>query len=308
MELKNKVTIIGAGFVGSTSAYSLIASGGVQEIALIDINKSLVRAEVMDLQHSVPFWGYSNVKVGSYNDIKDSKIVVIAAGAAQKDSTQDRLELASKNVSLIKKILPEIFKKNQNAIVVIVSNPVDVLTYFAVKMFPKKKKQIFGSGTVLDSARFRFLLSQKLSVNPSSIHAYIVGEHGESELALWSTATIGNSKLDSFGNLTEKEKNKIFEQAKNAAYTIIEGKKATYYAIGAGVAQIAKAILFDQKTVLPVSHFIENKYGIDNVCISMPAIVGKKGIIESLPVGLNSAELKLLAASAKKLKKINSSL
>src|SRR3989338_4578012 len=191
MESKNKVTIIGAGMVGSTAAYSLIASDVTEEIALVDINKKFLKSQVMDLQHSVPIWGYTNVKVGDYSDIKDSKVVVFCAGASQKTSFQNRLELVKINSKILKDALPKIFKANPKVILVIVTNPVDILTHLAIKMFPKYKKQIIGSGTILDSARFRFLIVQELKVNPESVHAYIVGEHGDSEVPLWSTADVG---------------------------------------------------------------------------------------------------------------------
>lgn len=301
MPTKNKITIIGAGMVGSTTAFSLLAANIAEEIAIIDINKKLVDSQVMDLQHSVPFWGYAKVHTGSYNDIKDSRIVIITCGSAQK-SGETRLDLVKKNSVIIKEIIPQVFKNNPRAIVIMVTNPVDILTHISIKMFPDKKNQIIGSGTILDSARFRFLLGQKLDVDPKSIHAYIVGEHGDSEVPLWSTASIGNAPIDKFKKLTTKEKDKIFKSAKNAAYAIIAGKQSTYYAIAAGVAQLSKAILFDQKTVLPVSHLIEGEYGIRNICLSLPVVVGRKGIVNKLPLNISPLEKKKLQASAGQLK------
>ncbi|MCR4280099.1 MAG: L-lactate dehydrogenase [Candidatus Komeilibacteria bacterium] len=302
MPLKNKVTIIGAGNVGSTTAYSLIASDITEEIALIDLNDAMVKAQVMDLQHSVPFWGYTNVKVGTYKDIKDSKVVIITCGAKQQPG-ETRLDLVKKNATIIKDIVPKVFAQNKNAILVMVTNPVDVLTYLAVKMFPKKKNQIFGSGTILDSARFRLLLGQKLNINPRSIHAYIVGEHGDSELPLWSSATIGNASLKNF-RIPEKDKKIIFEQAKNAAYAIIEGKQSTYFAIAAGLEDIVKAVMYNQNTVLPLSHLIEGQFGIKNVALSLPVVVGADGICQSLDYDISAAEKKQLQASAKQLQKV----
>jgi L-lactate dehydrogenase len=181
----------------------------------------------------VPFWGYTKVKAGTYADLKDSRIVVVTCGSAQKVG-ETRLDLLKKNASIIKELMPEIFRRNPDIIVIMVTNPVDILTNIAIKLFPGKKRQIFGSGTILDSARFRFLLGEKVSVNPNSLHAYIVGEHGDSEVPLWSTAMVGNTSLDRFYKLSAKEKTAIFEAAKNAAYAIIEGKQSTYYAIAAG--------------------------------------------------------------------------
>ncbi len=303
MNIKNKVTIIGAGMVGSTAAYSLINDDSTQEIALIDLNQKLVKSQVMDLQHSVPFGSYTKVKVGSYSDIKDSKVVVITAGAGQKPG-ESRLDLLKKNSAIIKEIAAPIFKHNPKVIVVVVSNPVDILTYQIIKMFPAKKNQIIGSGTILDSARFRLLIGEKLAVNPTSVHAYIVGEHGDSELPLWSTAAIGNTLIDQFQKLTDGEKKRIFDAAKNAAYAIIAGKQATYYAIASGITQIVRTIMFDQRTVLPVSHLLEGEYGIKNICLSLPTIVGAKGIIRKVNPAISAKEKKELQKSAAKLKQV----
>jgi L-lactate dehydrogenase len=303
--MKNKVTIIGAGQVGSTLAYSLISQDIAEEIALIDINEQLVNAQVMDLQHAVPFFGSTQVKVGSSDDYVDSKIVAICCGAAQKPG-QSRLELLQKNSSIIRKIIPEIFNKNEKTIVIMITNPVDILTYLAISLFPDKKNQIMGTGTILDSARFRHLIGEKLNINRRSIHAYIIGEHGDSELPLWSTAAIGNMNLNTCQKLNKSDKEEIFKKAKNAAYTIIEGKKSTSYAIGGGGAHLIKSILYDKKTVLPVSHFIENQYNIQDVCLSTPVVIGRDGIINQLCLNLNDLEIEQLQISAKILKeKIN---
>jgi len=297
-----KVTIIGAGMVGATSAYSMVAAKSVDEIAIIDVNKKIVVSQVMDLQHSVPSWGYSKVKVGTYNDVKNSDVVVVTCGAAQKPG-ETRLDLIAKNSLIIKDIMPKIFKANPKVTVVMVTNPVDILTYQAIKMFPSKKKQILGTGTILDSARLRFLLGEKLHINPSSIHAYIVGEHGDSELPLWSAVSIGNAGIEKFG-LKENDKKELFENARNAAYAIIEGKQATYYAIAAGVEKLVFTILGDKRTVMPVSHFIEGQYGIKDVCLSLPAVVGKGGVIQTVDLDISVEEKRLLNSSAKTLKKM----
>jgi L-lactate dehydrogenase len=287
--LKNKVTIIGAGMVGSTTAYGLIASDITEEIAILDLNKKLVKAQVMDLQHSIPFWGYTEIKEGSYKDIKDSKVVIITCGAAQKEG-ETRIDLLSKNARIIKEIMPKIFKENPNVVVIMVTNPVDILTNIAIKMFPKKKNQIFGSGTILDTARFRFLLGEKMDVNPKSVHAYIAGEHGDSELALWSTATVGNTPLDKFQKISQKDKDKIFTQAKNAAYAIISGKQSTYYAIAAGLVKLTKAVFYDKKTVYTVSHPLGGRFGIKDVSLSLPAVIGAKGVIREVDIQLSALE------------------
>lgn len=304
---KNKVTIIGAGMVGSTTAFSLLSANTIEEIAIIDVNQKLAESQVMDLQHSVPFFGYTKIHAGSYNDIKDSRIVIITCGASQKPG-ETRIDLIKKNSTIISEIMPQVFKQNPEVIVVMVTNPVDILTYISIKMFPNKKNQIIGSGTILDSARFRFLLGRHLDVDPKSIHAYIVGEHGDSEVPLWSTASIGNAPIDKFKKLSNTEKEKIFLSAKNAAYAIIEGKQSTYYAIAAGVTQLVKTILFDQKTVLSVSHLIEGEYGIKDVCLSLPVVIGRNGIVSKMPLTISSAEKKKLQSSANQLKKAYKSI
>lgn len=297
---KNKITIIGAGMVGSTTAFGLIASDLADCLALIDKNPKLAASQVMDLEQSVPFWGYTDVKVGSDKDLKDSKIVIITCGAAQQ-AGETRLDLLKKNKAIIQDWLPRIFKQNPDIIVIMVTNPVDILTNIAVKMFPKKKRQIFGSGTILDTARFRLLLGEKMQVNPKSVHAYIVGEHGDSEVPLWSTATVGNTPLDRFQKLSAQEKKSIFHQAKNAAYAIIEGKQATYYAIAAGLVKLCKAVLHDKKTVYAVSHPLEGQFGIKGISLSLPAVIGARGLIKKIPVDMSGSEIKLLRQSAKKL-------
>lgn len=304
---KDKVSIIGAGMVGSTTAFGLIASDITEEIALIDIDKKLAAAQAMDLQHSMPFWGYTNIKAGNYDDLIDSPIVIITCGAAQKPG-ETRLDLLKKNTAIIKDIMPRIFKANPDIIVIMVTNPVDILTNIAIKMYPKKKNQIFGSGTILDTARFRYLLGEKMDVNPKSVHAFIVGEHGDSELPLWSSATIGSTPLDRFYKLNEKQKKQIFEGAKNAAYAIIEGKQATYYAIAAGLVQLVKAILLNKRTVFTVSHLLEGELGIKGVCLSLPRVIGENGIERKIDIVMNKIEKELFRKSASKLKQAENGL
>lgn len=297
----DKITVIGAGMVGATSAYSIIAKDIAQEVAIIDVNEDLAKAQAMDLQHSVPFFGSTQVKVGTYEDFRDSRVVVFCAGAAQKEG-QTRLDLIKNNSKIVQAIVPEIFSRNPDAILIMVTNPVDALTYLAIKMFPEKKRQILGTGTILDSARFRHLLGEKLRINPRSIHAYIVGEHGDSELPFWSTAMTGSMSINECRVLSQSEKDEIFDQAKNAAYAIIKGKQATYYAIGAGVAHLCSAIINDKRVILPVSHLMEGEFGISDVCLSIPAVVGKEGIAGHMCVVFSDSELSLLQQSAEALK------
>ncbi len=300
--MQNKVTIIGAGMVGSTLAYSLIIQDIAEEIVLIDVDTKLAQAQAMDLQHAAPFTRHTSVKAGSYKDCEDSSVVVVTCGSAQKPG-ETRLDLITKNTKIIREVVPKIFKANPKAIVLMVTNPVDVLTYIAISMFPQKKKQIIGSGTTLDSARFRHLLSQKLNINTQSIHAYIMGEHGDSEFPVWSTATVGNNHIDTYKNLSEQDKQDIFAKAKNAAYAIIAGKQSTYYGIGSAGASIIQSILHDKRTVLSVSHLIENIYGVSKVCLSTPVIIGRGGVVGELPLQLSKSEKASFIKSAKVLKK-----
>ncbi len=299
---KRKVAIIGAGFVGSTAAYALMAGDIVDDIVLIDVNQKLARSQAMDLQHSMPFWGHCKVTVGTYKNVSDCSVVVVTCGANQKPG-ETRLDLIKQNSQIIADVVPQIFKANPHAIVLMVTNPVDVLTYQAIRMFPNKEKQIFGSGTVLDSARLRYLLGEHFKVNPQSIHAYIIGEHGDSEFPLWSSATIGNVLIQEFPGYSKKAMDSLFKKAKNAAYTIIAGKQATYYAIGAGIKAIVKSIIGDDRSVLPVSHMLKGYYGISNVSLSVPCIVGRGGIHEQLKLNLSTNEQRLLKKSANGLKK-----
>ncbi len=299
--MKTKVTIIGAGMVGSTIAFSLILQDIVDEIALIDLNSELAESQVMDLQHSVPFVGRTTITNGSYNDCSDSQVTVVTCGAAQKPG-ESRLALVQRNAAIVESVVAEVFAKNPDSILIMVTNPVDVLTYFTVRKYPQAKNRILGTGTILDSARFRHLLGAHFDIDNRSIHAYILGEHGDSEFPVWSGATMGNMRLLNHGSISDADKKRIFEEAKNAAYTIIEGKQSTYHAIGAGCAHLIRAIVRNRKSVLAVSHLIEGIYGVSDVCLSMPVVVGRAGIVERLEVELSKEEQKLLHISATALK------
>lgn len=305
--MANKVTIIGAGMVGSHIAYSLVLGDIAEEVALIDLNEKLAMGQVMDLQHAVPFAGATRVKVGTYADCADSSVVVITCGAAQKPG-ETRLDLVQKNAAIIKEIMPKIFDANPDAVVMMVTNPVDVLTYIAVQMYPDKKNQIIGTGTILDSARLRHLIGEEMNINPKSIHAYMIGEHGDSEFAMWSAAQIGNMKLGTCEELTAEEKMRIADKARNAAYAIIEGKQSTYFAIGAGAANLIEAILYNKRTVLPVSHLMEGEYGVADICLSLPVVIGRGGLIGKLCIHLSDDEIAKLQSSAQVLKETAASV
>lgn len=289
--------------MGSTAAYSIVAMDIVEQVALIDINEGLVISQVMDLQHSTPFWGQTTIKKGGDADLEDSDIAVIACGIGQHPG-QTRLELVKKNAAIIRGLIPKIFKKNPDIIVVVVTNPVDLLTHLAIELQPHHANHIFGTGTVLDSARLRQLIGATLVLDPKSIHAYIVGEHGDSELPLWSCATIGGAPVSAFRQLTAAKKKDLFETAKNAAYAIIEGKQATNFAIAAGVTQVVRTILDNKKTVLPVSHRMNGEFGIRDICLSLPRIVGRNGILGTIPLSITTAEKNQLRSSSATLKKI----
>ncbi|MEW6610231.1 MAG: L-lactate dehydrogenase [Patescibacteria group bacterium] len=297
-----KITIIGAGYVGSTTAFAPLSARAVNELCLIDVNTALVRAQVMDLQHAVPFLGTAVVKVGNYSDIRTSAVVVIAAGANQKPG-ETRLDLIQKNSALMRELGPKVFMMNPEAIVIVVTNPVDVLTYQLIRMFPGKKRRIIGSGTVLDSARLRHLVGAHFNIDPTSVHAYICGEHGDSEFPLWSTANIGQVPILSYPGCTKRTLDQLFMQAKNAAYTIIAGKQATYYAIAAGVTHIVEAIFGDRNEVLPVSHLLMHYHGVSDVCLSVPAVVGRNGVRTQLSLKFSAREERLLRQSAAQLKR-----
>lgn len=303
-----KVAIIGCGFVGSASAFSLMQSGLFSEMVLLDVDKNRAEGEAMDISHGVPFARQMKIYAGDYDDIVDAAIIVITAGANQKPD-ETRLDLVHKNVAIFKSIIPEIAKRNCQGILLIVSNPVDILTYTALKLSGFTENRVIGSGTVLDTARLKYQLSEHLKVDSRSIHAFIIGEHGDSEIAAWSSANVSGIALSDFcemrGHFEHEEKTKeIAEKVKNSAYEIIERKHATYYGIAMAVKRICEVIIRDEKSILPISSMMHGEYGIDDVVLSMPAIVGKHGIENKVPILLNEEEQEQLRASADTLKGI----
>ncbi len=301
--MTDKVAIIGAGFVGSTAAYALFIDGVAEEIALVDVNKEKAKGEALDLVHGNLFTPYTKVKYGSsYKLCKDADIIVITAGAHQKPG-DTRLDLTKTNAKILKSIITGIKEYNKTAIILLVANPLDVLTYLALKWSKFPKNRVFGTGTTLDTARFRHLLGDYYNINPRSVHAYILGEHGDSEFPVWSSANIAGIRLKDFDKYNKKELDKLFIKTKNAAYEIINTKGATYYAIGLAVRDIVRSILTDQHKVYPVSSLIENYYGVNNVCLSIPCVLGRKGIIEKIKLHLDDNEKKMLKNSASVLNK-----
>ncbi len=302
-----KVAVIGCGFVGSASAFALMQSGLFSEMVLIDSDADKAEGEALDISHGTPFARPMKIYAGSYDDIVDAAIIVITAGANQKPG-ETRLDLVKKNVEIFKNIIPQISQRECHGIILVVTNPVDILTYTALKISGFPSNRVIGSGTVLDTGRMKEILGKMLKVDSRSIHAFIIGEHGDSEIAAISSANVSGTPLDDFyksharGEI--KDLDKIAEEVKNSAYEIIERKHATYYGIAMSVKRICEAIVRDEKSILPISSIMEGEYGIENVALSMPAIVGKDGMESKIPIALNYDELNKLQESAKTLKQV----
>jgi L-lactate dehydrogenase len=305
---ERKVAVVGCGFVGSASAFALMESGLFSEMVLIDVNKEKAEGEALDISHGLPFAKPVQIYAGDYKDAGDASVVVVTAGAGQKPG-ETRLDLVKKNVGIFKSIIPEIAKYNTEGILLIVANPVDILTYTAAKLSGFPENRVFGSGTVLDTARLKYLLGQHLSIDSRSVHACIIGEHGDSEIAAWSSANVSGIPLNDFCEMRghfdhEKSMKEIAENVKNSAYKIIEKKGATYYGIAMSVRRICEAILRDEKSILPVSSIQHGEFGIDDVALSMPAIVGRSGVEGAVPIRLSDGEREALKASADTLKEV----
>ena len=272
-----KVAVIGCGFVGSSSAFALMQSGLFSEMVLIDADTKRAEGEAMDISHGISFARPMQIYAGNYDDITDAAIIVITAGANQKPD-ETRLDLIKKNAAIMKSIVGEIKKRDFGGILLIVSNPVDILTLIALKESGYPSNRVIGSGTVLDTGRFKYLLGEHLDVDSRSVHAFIIGEHGDSELAAWSNARIGGLKVNDFCELRghfnhEQSMKKIFENVRNSAYEIIERKHATYYGIAMAVKRICEAIVRNEKSILPVSSLMTGEYGLNDVVLSIPAVV-----------------------------------
>jgi L-lactate dehydrogenase len=304
--------VIGAGFVGSSFAYSLMIHGTVSEIVLIDVDKKRAEGEAMDLNHGVSFVQPVRVWAGDYQDCQDADIVVITAGLAQKPG-ESRLDLVTSNVGIFRQIIPKIKEFNRTGILVVATNPVDLMTYAALKLSGFPSGRVIGSGTILDTSRLRYLLGEHLRVDARNVHAYIIGEHGDSEVPAWSLASVGGTRLKDYGavlgqGLDDAYLNGMFEQVKNAAYKIIELKGRTYYAIGLGLTRIVESIIRDENAILTVSSLLHDYYGVDDVCLSVPTIVNRNGVREVLKLPLTEEEITKLQSSASTLKNIVKSL
>lgn len=307
-----KVAVIGCGFVGSASAFALMQSGLFSEIALVDVDKDKAEGEALDISHGVPFVGQVKVYAADYDQIVDASIIVITAGAAQKPG-ETRLDLVNKNVGIFKSIIPEIAKRDYKGILLVVANPVDILTLAALKMSGLPENRVIGSGTVLDTARLKTELGEHLSVDSRSVHAFIIGEHGDSELVAWGSANISGIPLNDFcemrGHFHHKEEmEKIAENVKNSAYEIIAKKHATYYGIAMSVVRICRAIIMNEKSILSISSMMHGEYGIEGISLSMPAILGASGVETKAPIILTEKETEKLQAAAAALKEVAKSV
>ncbi|OPZ23019.1 MAG: L-lactate dehydrogenase [candidate division BRC1 bacterium ADurb.BinA364] len=310
---RRKVAVVGAGAVGSTFCYALAQSGLAEEIAVIDRNENLVRGQVLDLVHGQPYFPTVSIRVGDASDYADAQLIVITAGAAQRPG-ETRLQLLQKNAAIVRGIVDDIFARESAATIVIVSNPVDVLTAVAQKRAGGARGRIIGSGTVLDSARFRYLLSQRCGVDIHNVHAYILGEHGDSEFAAWSMTHVAGMPVDEYAQLFRPsedwaaERRQIEREVRDSAYHIIEYKGATCFAIGMALVRIAGAILRAQRSVLTVSVALEGEFGLDDVCLSVPAVVSEGGMAKIVESALPDNEREALFASAAVLKQAMSQL
>lgn len=304
-----KGVIIGAGQVGMACAYSLLIQNCLDEMILQDIDTNKVEGEVMDLRHGVPFVESTTIKAGTVADAgKDANIVIMTAGAKQKPG-ETRLDLVNRNVKIFKQVIGDVAKYCPHAVLLIVSNPVDIMTYVSLKLSGFERSRVLGSGTILDTARFRYILGEKTGIAPRSIHAYIIGEHGDSEVAAWSKVNIAGTSLGSYSENVESTDDsetftQISQEVKNAAYEIINRKGYTSYAIGLGVTNIVQAVLRDQSRILTVSSYIDDLYGIQDVCLSLPTVVNRQGASRVVKLTLSDTEEEKLRHSAKVLHEV----
>jgi L-lactate dehydrogenase len=298
-----KVVIVGAGAVGATFAYALAQSGVADEIVLTDMDPNLAQGQVMDLAHGLPFYPNVQIEVGSAQDYADAHVIVITAGSKQRPG-ESRLALLQRNARIMESIMDEIAAQGSQAVVVVVSNPVDILTYVAQQRVQWPRGRVIGSGTVLDSARFRYLLSQHCGVNVHNVHAYILGEHGDSEFAAWSMTHVAGMKFDEYCQMCgdcqdwQAEKREIEEAVRDSAYHIIDYKGSTYFAVGQALVRIVSAIVRNERSVLTVSTVLQGEYGLSGVCLGVPAMVGEAGVERILEMDLPEVERLALVRSA----------
>ena len=303
-----KAAVIGCGFVGSATAFTLMQSRLFSELVLLDVNMEKADGEAKDIAHGIPFAGQMKIYAGTYDDAADAAIIIITAGANQKPG-ETRLDLVQKNTAIYQSIIPEIVKRDFGGILLIVSNPVDILTYVALKLSGLPENRVLGSGTVLDTARLKYALGEHLGVDSRSVHSFIIGEHGDSEIAAWSRTNVSGIPLNDFCEMRghfnhDAAMDAIAEKVKNSAYEIISKKQATYYGIAMSVKRICECIVRNERSILPVSAMMHGEYGIEDITLSMPAIVGIGGVETHVPIALSEEEAEKLVESAKKLKEV----
>lgn len=303
-----KCAIVGCGAVGATTAYTLLGSGLFNELVLIDINQKKAEGEAMDIGHGVPFIHPVEIYAGTYEDISDAYLVIVTAGASQMPG-ESRIDLTEKNVRIFQSIIPEIVRYNTECLLLIVANPVDILTTAALRLSGFPKERVIGSGTVLDSSRFKYQLGEYIGIDHRNVHAFIIGEHGDSEVAVWSSATVSGIGIRDFCDelgivFTREQMDEIVRDVKNSAYEIIERKGATFYAVALAVRRIAEALIRDEHSLLTVSGYCSGAYEIDDVCIGLPMIIGRNGIENIVEIPLNQLESYSLQESAASLKKV----
>ena len=301
-----KAAVIGCGFVGSATAFTLMQSRLFSELVLLDVNMEKADGEAKDIAHGIPFAGQMKIYAGTYDDAADAAIIIITAGANQKPG-ETRLDLVQKNTAIYQSIIPEIVKRDFGGILLIVSNPVDILTYVALKLSGLPENRVLGSGTVLDTARLKYALGEHLGVDSRSVHSFIIGEHGDSEIAAWSSTNVSGIPLNDFCEMRghfnhDAAMDAIAEKVKNSAYEIISKKQATYYGIAMSVKRICECIVRNERSILPVSAMMHGEYGIEDITLSMPAIVGIGGVETHVPIALSEEEAEKLVESAKNLK------
>jgi L-lactate dehydrogenase len=301
-----KVGIVGSGFVGATAAYALVMRGIGREVVLVDLNRDRAEAEADDIRHAVPFAHPFEVRAGDYDDLAGCRVVVLCAGVGQKPG-ETRLALLRRNARVFRGVVPQVLANAPDAVLVVATNPVDVMTHLAVRVAAAGgavSGRVFGSGTTLDTARFRSLLGTHCGVDSHHVHAYVIGEHGDSEVLTWSLATVGGMPLDDFArlrgiDLSAAVRRQIDVAVRRAAYTIIGGKGATYYGIGSALASIVATILHDRRSVLTVCCSASDIGGVTDVTVSVPRLVGGRGVLETFPLPLDPAEFEGLRASTK---------
>lgn len=307
---KGKITIIGAGAVGATTAYTIMLSGLVSEIVLIDINRDKAEGDALDMNHGISFVSPVRIAAGDYQDIKGSDMVIITAGASQEPHER-RTDLLRRNAKILENILGQVVRYcNNDTILMIVTNPVDILTYITYKISGFSKNHVLGSGTVLDTSRLKYLLGKYANVDVRNMHTYIIGEHGDSEVAAWSATSIAGMDIEDFCGASgicdspQVSRNELYENVKNSAYEIIQKKGATFYAVALAVRRIAESIIGNEKSILTVSSLLEGEYGIRDMCLSVPTVVSSEGAERVLEIKFSDEEIDGLRKSAEKLKEL----